>query len=52
MILGVSVVFCSILTLHMVFLERYAAQRGFEDIRWFFFVYAPTAIALRLLCRA
>lgn len=51
MILGISVVFCSILTLHMVFLERYADYRGFESIRWFFFVYAPTAIALRLFCR-
>lgn len=50
-ILLVPVVFSATLTIHMAFLERYAHHRGFDDIRWFFFVYGPTAIALRVLCR-
>ncbi len=50
-ILLVGVVFTAALTIHMSFLERYAHHRGFDDIRTFFFVYAPTAIILRLFCR-
>jgi len=50
-ILLVATIFTAALTIHMSFLERYAHFRGFEDIRWFFLVYAPTAITLRLLCR-
>ena len=50
-ILLVPVVFMAALTIHISFLERYAHHRGFEDIRWFFFVYSPTAITLRLFFR-
>ena len=50
-ILLVGVVFGAALTIHMSFLERFAHTRGFEDIRWFFFVYAPTAIFLRIFLR-
>jgi DHA1 family multidrug resistance protein-like MFS transporter len=51
MILLVSLVFTTILTVHMTFLERYAHFRGFENIRWFFLIYAPTAIILRVVFR-
>jgi len=50
-ILVIGVVFTSTLIVHMTFLERYAHHRGFEDIRWFFLVYSPTAITFRVLCR-
>lgn len=51
MIMVLPVVFCAILTIHMTFLERFAHTRGFDDIRWFFLVYCPTAIVLRVTCR-
>jgi len=51
LILLVSVAFAASLTIHMSFLERYAHFRGFENIRTFYFVYAPTAIVIRILGR-
>jgi len=50
-ILLIGLVFSSALTIHMSFLERYAHFRGFDEIRWFFLVYSPTAITVRILCR-
>jgi len=42
-----SMVFC----LQISFLERLAEERGFKNIKVFFLVYAPTAMALRILFR-
>ncbi len=50
-ILTVCVAFAACLTIQMTFLERFAHHRGFEDIRWFFLAYGPTAIVLRILGR-
>ncbi len=50
-ILVVSVAFSACLTIQMAFLERFADARSFKDISGFFLVYAPTAIAIRLLLR-
>lgn len=47
----VSVVFTAMLTIHITFLERFAHDRGFDDIRYFFYVYAPTAIGIRIVFR-
>ncbi|MCH7526469.1 MAG: MFS transporter, partial [Planctomycetes bacterium] len=51
MILMVSLVFTTILTIHMTFLERYAHFRAFDNIRWFFLIYGTTAIILRVVFR-
>ncbi len=45
------IVFAAALTVHMYFLERYVEYRKFENLRWFFVVYAPSAIAIRLFFR-
>jgi MFS family permease len=50
-VLLVGVAFAMVLCLQMLFLERLADLRGFHDIKAFFLVYCPTAIALRLLLR-
>ena len=50
-ILVVGVVFAACINVHMVFLERFAEHRGFGNISWFFLVYAPTAITLRVVWR-
>lgn len=47
----VSIVFTAILTIHITFLERLAHDRGFDDIRYFFYAYAPTAIGIRIVFR-
>lgn len=50
-ILLVGVFFSMAFCVQMLFLERFAEERGFQNIKVFFFVYSPTAIALRLLLR-
>ncbi len=50
-ILAVCIAFATCLTIQMTFLERFAHDRGFEDIRWFFLAYGPTAIVLRIVGR-
>ncbi len=45
------IVFAAALTVHMNFLERYVEYRHFQNLRWFFLIYAPSAIAIRLLFR-
>ncbi len=51
MILLIGLVFSMVFCFQSMFLERLAEARGFKDIKVFFLVYAPTAIALRLLFR-
>lgn len=50
-ILLISVVFSMVFCVQSSFLERLAEARGFKDIKLFFLVYAPTAMALRLMFR-
>jgi len=47
----VGAVFSMVFCMQMAFLERLAEARGFRDIKLFFLVYAPTAIALRVAFR-
>lgn len=46
-----AIVFAAALTVHMNFLERYVETRSFENLRWFFVIYAPSAITIRVLFR-
>ena len=50
-ILLVGLVFSMTFTIPSVYLERLAAERGFDDIMLFFLCYAPTAIVLRIIFR-
>lgn len=50
-ILLINMVFSAVFCLHMSFLERLAETRGFKDIKLFFLVYGPVAIALRIVFR-
>ncbi len=50
-VLLICITFAVCINIHMVFLERFAEHRGFGDIGWFFLVYAPTAIVLRIVGR-
>ena len=50
-ILLIGVVFSMAFCLQICFLERLAEARGFKDIKVFFLVYAPTAMALRIIFR-
>lgn len=50
-ILAVNVDFCMAFCLQACFLERLAEDRGFHDIKLFFLVYSPAAIAMRLVFR-
>jgi len=47
----VGVVFAMTWCFQSLYLERLAEARGFRDIRMFFFIYAPTAMILRLVFR-
>jgi len=47
----VGVVFAMAFCVQSLYLERVADLRGFRDIKVFFFVYAPAAMALRILFR-
>jgi MFS family permease len=51
MVLLVGLVFSMVFCFQSMFIERLAEARGFKDVKVFFLVYAPTAIALRLLFR-
>ncbi len=50
-VLLVCVAFAMCLTIQMTFLERFAHDRGFENIRWFFLAYGVAAILLRIFFR-
>lgn len=50
-ILLIGLVFSMIFCLQSSFLERLAEAREFKDIKVFFLVYAPTAMALRVIGR-
>jgi MFS family permease len=49
MLIGVT--FAMVFCMQMAFLERLADARGFQNIKVYFLVYAPTAMALRVLFR-
>jgi len=51
MILLVGLCFSMAYCIQMVFLERLAEAQGFQDIKIFFLLYAPTAMTLRVLLR-
>lgn len=51
MVLLTGMVFSMVFCLQSLFLERLADDRGFQNIKVFFLVYAPTAITLRVLFR-
>lgn len=51
MVLLVSVIFAIAFCWQSMFLERLAEAREFHSIKWFFLVYAPTAMILRLVFR-
>ena len=50
-ILLVSAVFSMVACLNQMYLERLADAAGFRNIKVFYLVYCPTAIAMRLLFR-
>ncbi len=50
-ILLVGLVFSMVFCLQSIYLERLAEAAGFHDIKVFFLVYGPTAIALRIIFR-
>jgi len=50
-VLLIAVVFLMAFCIPMLFLERLAEARGFENVKAFFLAYCPTAIILRVLCR-
>ena len=50
-ILPIAIAFHMTFCLQMSFLERLAAERGFDNIKLFFLTYAPTAIVLRIAMR-
>ncbi len=47
----VPIMMAAAIAVHMSFLERFAEERGFESIRYFYFVYATTAILIRIVLR-
>ena len=51
MIVMVGLVFANIWCFVSLYLERLADARGFQDIKVFFFCYAPTAMFLRIAFR-
>ena len=51
MIMLVGVVFTLAFCVQSMYLERLAEERGFKNIKLFFFCYCPTAMFLRLLFR-
>ena len=51
MILLIGVVFSMAFCVQSQYLERLADARGFKDIKLFFLVYGPTAMALRIIFR-
>ena len=51
MILLIGVVFSMAFCVQSQYLERLAEARGFKDIKLFFLVYGPTAMALRIIFR-
>lgn len=50
-ILLVGALFAMVFCVQSLFLERLAEERGFKDIKLFFLVYCPTAMAFRILFR-
>ncbi|MCH7840112.1 MAG: MFS transporter [Planctomycetes bacterium] len=50
-ILLVGALFAMVFCVQSLFLERLAEERGFKDIKLFFLVYCPTAMAIRILLR-
>ncbi|MHC4695625.1 MAG: MFS transporter [Planctomycetota bacterium] len=50
-ILLVGLVFSMVFCLQIAFLERLAEDRGFKNVKVFFLVYGPTAMALRVIFR-
>lgn len=50
-ILLVAMAFSMVFCINMTFLERMADARGFQEIKLYFLVYAPTAMTLRILLR-
>lgn len=50
-ILLVGALFAMVFCVQSLFLERLAEERGFKDIKLFFLVYCPTAMAFRILLR-
>ena len=50
-ILLVGLVFAMVFCVQSLYLERLAEARGFRDIKLFYLVYCPTAIALRIVFR-
>ena len=50
-ILLVGLVFAMVFCVQSLYLERLAEARGFRDIKLFYLVYCPTAIALRVVFR-